>query len=93
MPTNNWKNIDVKSIANDAAKKTDAELASKISSLTKMTDADIKKILPEKGDVAAFVEMMQIIKSADNQNQKVNKIVGGSEKFAGIVVKLLGAII
>jgi hypothetical protein len=89
----NWKDIDFKAIAKDSAQKTDATLASQISSLTKLTDADVKKLFPEKGDAAKFVELMTIVKSADDRNKKVKQIMDNSEKFAGIIVTLLGKVV
>jgi hypothetical protein len=89
----NWKDIDFKAIADDSAKKTDAALASQISSLTTLTDADVKKLFPEKADVAKFIELMTIVKSADDKNKKIKQIMANTEKFAGIIVTVLGKII
>jgi hypothetical protein len=88
-----FDHIDFKAIAKDAAAKTDNELASQISSVTKLTDTEVKKLFPEKGDVAAFVELMTIVKSADDKNKKIKQIMANTEKFAGIVVTVLGKII
>jgi len=89
----NWKDIDFKAIAKDAAQKTDATLASQISSITTLTDAEVKKLFPEKADVAKFVELMTIVKSADDKNKKIKQIMDNTEKFAGIIVTVLGKII
>jgi hypothetical protein len=89
----NWKDIDFKAIAKDSAQKTDATLASQISSLTSLNDTEVKKLFPEKADVAKFVELMTIVKSADDKNKKIKQIMANSEKFAGIIVTLLGKVI
>ena len=89
----NWKDIDIASIARESAKETDAKLASEISSLTRLKEDEIKKLFPEQGDVAKFAELMQIVNSADSRNKKVNQIVANSEKFAGVIVTLLGKFI
>lgn len=92
MPKN-WKDLDFKAIAEDSAKKTDSALATQISSLTSLTDAEVKKLFPEKADVAKFIELMTIVKSSDDKNKKIKQIMNNTEKFAGIVVTLLGKII
>ena len=82
------KNID--KTADSAAKKTDEKLASKISSITRLTDDEILELFPEPSDVKKLFELMKIVKSGENRNDKINKIAANSEKFAGIVVTLLG---
>jgi hypothetical protein len=88
-----WKDLDFKKIAKDAAAETDDKLAGQISSLTSLTDEEVKKLFPEKGDVARFVELMQIVNSADSRNKKVNQIIENAEKFGGIVLTLLTKIV
>ena len=87
--TLDFSNIDIDVIADEAAQKTDDKLAGQISSLTRLTDAEIKKLFPKAGDVKKLVELMQIVKSAETRNKKITNIVENSEKFAGIVLKLL----
>jgi len=91
--TINWDNIDLDSIADDAAVETDNELASKISSLTRMTDAEIKELFPAPADAKKLVDLMTIVKSSEDQNIKVNKIVNNAEEFGGVVLTLLGKFI
>ncbi len=69
--------------------ETDAILAGRISSLTRMTDDEIQELFPTPADVKKLANLMQIVKSADEQNEKINKIVENSEEFAGIIIKLL----
>jgi hypothetical protein len=88
-----WKDLDIKSIAKESAKETDDKLASEISSLTRLKDEEVKKLFPEKGDVAKLTELMQIVHSADARNKKVNRIVENSEKFAGVILTLLSKVI
>lgn len=89
----NWKDLDIQSIAKEAAKETDDKLASEISSLTRLKDDEIKKLFPEKGDVAKFAELMQIVNSAGSKNQKVNQIIQNSEKFGRIILTLLSKVV
>lgn len=88
-----FSGIDIGAIMDDAAQKTDANLASQISSLTRMTDAEIKKLFPKAADAKKLVELMTIVKSAQKENDKINDIVANSERFAGVVVTLLGKFI
>jgi hypothetical protein len=88
-----WKDLDIKSIAKESAKETDEKLASEISSLTRLKDDEIKKLFPEKGDVAKLVELMKIVHSADSRNKKVNQIVANSEKLAGVILTLLSKVV
>ena len=84
-----FSDIDIDEIADDAGQKTDDELAGQISSLTKMTDAEIKKLFPKATEAKNLVALMQIVKSAESRNKKNSNIVKNSKKFAGIVVTLL----
>ncbi|THB74061.1 MAG: hypothetical protein D6B28_02755 [Gammaproteobacteria bacterium] len=80
---------DIDAAINDSAAETDDILAGKISSITRMTDAEIKELFPTPADVQKLKKLIQIVKSAEEQNTKINKIVDDSEQFAGIIIKLL----
>jgi hypothetical protein len=84
-----WKDLNIKALAKEAADETDDKLAGQISSLTRLKDEEVKKLFPEKGDVVKFIELMQIVNSADARNKKVNQIVENAEKFAGIILTVL----
>lgn len=81
--------IDIDQIIDETADNTDAALAGRISSLTRMTDAEVQELFPTAGDAKKLVELMQIVKSAEDRNIKINRITEDSEKFAGIVLTLL----
>lgn len=80
---------DLDSAIERAADKTDDELASKMSSLTKMNDEEIKELFSDPGDVKKLYELIKIVKSAQNRNDKINQIVDNAEKFGGVVLTLL----
>jgi hypothetical protein len=88
----NWNEI-IKQAAKDAAQKTDDALASQIAAITNLKSQEIKDLFPNTGDAQKLAELMEIVNSADNQNQKVNRIVENSEKFGGIILKLLSKFI
>jgi hypothetical protein len=59
------------------------------SSLTRMTDDEVKELFPTVTDAKKLSELMRIVKSAEARNTKISNIVDNSEKFAGIVLTLL----
>ena len=90
MPIN-WDDFDKQldgAIAN-AGTATDDALASSISSLTRMTDAEVKELFPNPSDVKKLASLMKTVKSAQSHNEKINQIVQNAEQFGGIILKLL----
>jgi len=85
----NFSDIDIDAIIDDAAQKTDDKLAGQISSLTRMTDDEVKDLFPTAADAKRLAELMRIVKSAETRNTKITNIVDNSEKFAGAVLTLL----
>ncbi len=73
----------------DAAAATDQELASKIATLTRMTEAEITRLFPKKADKETLVELMKIVTQAGKRQTKINKLVSNAEQFAGIALTLL----
>lgn len=88
--TIDWDQFDtaVGDAADRSANTTDDILASKISSLTTMTDAEVKELLPEPADVEALGKLLKIVHLATNRNTKVNQIAANAEEFAGVVLAL-----
>jgi hypothetical protein len=80
---------DVDDAIAQAGKRTDAKLAGKVSSITRLTDEEIEKLFPEPADVKKLAELMEIVKNAGDRNQKINQIVSNIESFGGIVFTLL----
>lgn len=87
MPDN--EEFDFDRLLDEAEAETDAELASRISSLTRMTDAEIKELFPEKADKKKLVELMSIVKSSADMNEKKSKLIGNIGKFADTVITVL----
>lgn len=84
---------EIDSIIDGAAKRTDDKLAGKISSLTHLKDSEIQSMFPAPTDVKKFVELMEIVKSADAKNNKINQIIQNGEKFGGIILTLLDKVV
>lgn len=90
MPVD-WDKFDseIDAIIEQSAIKTDEKLASKISSITRMTDDEVQELFPDPTDVKKLARLMSIVKSAEDRNTKVGKIVTNAEEFGGIVLSLL----
>jgi len=80
---------DLDAIIESGAQRADKRLASQISSVTRMTDDEVKELFPEPGDARKLAGLMKIVKGADSRNNKINTIVKNAEEFAGIIVTLL----
>lgn len=87
----NWDELSKSAdkAAEEAARKADEQLMGRIQHLTILKPEDVKQIFPDTSDKEKFEELMTIIKSAEEKNNKINRIVANSEKFAGIIVTLL----
>ncbi|ACR14579.1 hypothetical protein [Teredinibacter turnerae] len=90
MPIN-WDEFDAEldGIIDQCADATDAQLASKISSITRMTDDEVQELFPDPADVKKLKDLMVIVKSAEDRNTKINRIVENAESFAGVTLTLL----
>ena len=90
MPVN-WDELgkELDGIVDKAGKSTDKKLASRISSLTRMTDREVLEMFPEPADVKKLCKLMEIVNSAEARNTKVNDIVSNAGEFAGIILTLL----
>jgi len=90
MPVN-WDELEsnIDDVIDSAAEMTDDKLASKISSITRMTDEEIQELFPNPTDVKKLTRLMKIVKSTEDRNNKINKIVDNVEEFGGIVLTLL----
>lgn len=89
--TINWEEFDneIDSIIETSADATDNHLASRISSITRMTDEEVQELFPNPADVKKLTELMKIVKSSEDRNSKVNRIVSNAEEFGGVVLSLL----
>ena len=81
---------EVNDIVDEAADKIDEQLAGRISSVTSLTDDEIQEICPESSDKKKLADLMAIVKSADEENEKIDRIMTGAKEFGTIVLSLLG---
>ena len=73
----------------ESSAKTDTQLAARISSITRMTDDEVKELFPRPADLKRLSELMRVVKSAETRNNKVNHIVKNAEELGGVVLTLL----
>lgn len=76
-------------IAEKSAKKTDAQLATEISSLTRLTDDEINKLFPQQVDKEKLLKLLEIVKESTDENEQIRKLMGNISDLAGTAVKLL----
>jgi len=90
MPIN-WEKFqsDLDRAIEEAGERTDMKLAGRISSVTRLTDDEVKKLFPDPADVKKLAELMAVVKGAGDRNQKINRIVKNAEGFAGVILTLL----
>ncbi|MBI4548533.1 MAG: hypothetical protein HY707_11160 [Ignavibacteriae bacterium] len=72
-----------------AARKTDAELASEISSLTRLKDDEINALFPTKPDKEKLLKLLDIVNAATDENNKILELKTNIEDVAGAVVKIV----
>ena len=95
MAKTDWAKLseEIDAIIDDAAKKTDEKLAGKISSITRLKESEVQVMFPAPTDAKKFVELMEIVKSADAKNKKIIAIMENGEKFGKIILTLLDKLV
>ena len=84
MDADTWEEIRKK-----AKEKTDKEFASEASSLTRLTDEEIKEITPTPLDKEKLAELMSIVKDATKSNRQKGEAIRNITGLAEIAVSLL----
>ncbi len=80
---------DFDKILDEAQELTNKELDSRISSLIKLTDAEINAICPAKADKETLVKLISIVKGGTSENNKKKQLIENIETFAGMIVRVL----
>ncbi len=86
-----WSAID--EALESARKKTDDELAGKVSSLTRFTDDEVKALFPKPADVEKLSRLMQIVQSSTADQKRINALAENIEDLGGTILKLLGKLV
>jgi hypothetical protein len=82
-----------KAILDGAAKKTDAELASQISSLTRLKDEEINALAPHPPDKEKLLKLLEIVDSATDENEAAAALQENLAALSGIVVRVVKTIL
>lgn len=82
-----WTDVDVS--LDRAKRKTDDELAGKVSSLTRLRDDEVKELFPTQGDVEKLKRLMSIVQSSAADQRKQNELAANIQDLGGIVLKLI----
>lgn len=80
---------DVDVAVKAASGRTDANLAGRISSVSRLTDEEIQELFPTPADAKKLAELMSIVQSAGEYNSKINRIVKNAEHFGSVIFTLL----
>lgn len=80
-------------ILEKTAVKTNAELASDISSLTTLKDSQISSFFPAKSDKEYLLQLLDIVKSATDENNKITQLKQNIDSVAGTVIRLVKVLI
>ena len=81
---------DFDSILDEAEARTNAELDARISSLVRLTDAELTGLFPNKADKKKLAELMAVVRSSAALNTKRRRLIQNIDRLAGTVVKLVG---
>ena len=80
---------DFEKILDQAEELTNAQLSSKIASLTRLKESEIDQLCPKKPDKETLVQLMGIVNGATSENQKKKQLVDNIETLAGVVIRVL----
>jgi hypothetical protein len=80
-------------IMEDAAEKTNADLATEISSLTSLKGSDIERLFPTRADKENLARLLEIVGAATDENKKVTQLKKNIDDLAGVVVRLVKVIV
>ena len=86
-----WDDLEsrIGGLVDQVAEDTDEELATEMSSITKLTNEEVKELFPKPSDAQKLFELVRLVKEDTEKNEKINQLVANSEKFADIVITLV----
>lgn len=86
-----WSDLEerIGGLVDQAADETDEELATEMSSITKLTNEEVKELFPKPSDAQKLFELIRLVNEDTERNEKVNELVANSERFADIVITLV----
>jgi hypothetical protein len=78
-----------KEISAEARKATNVGLAGELSSLTRLSEQDIQRLLPRKVDKEQFAALMAIVADSTDEDEKIAALKERLEEVGGVVVRIL----
>ncbi|MDQ3696902.1 MAG: hypothetical protein M3373_02600 [Gemmatimonadota bacterium] len=83
-----WDAID--KALDESKRKTNEQLASQISALTRLTDEEVRKLFPTEADAKKLAELMTIVQGSTSKTEAINRLTNNIERLGGTVLTLLG---
>lgn len=80
------------SIARESAKKTDDELSDELARLTRLTQPELRRLLPRRADRERFAELMAIVDSSAHANRRLKRLKDNIDELGPVVLKVLRAL-
>jgi primosomal protein N' len=83
----------LKKQAETAKKATDEKLSQELAKITKLTQSDIAKILPERADKEKFAQLKAILDAETTKNNKQAQFLDNIQELGGMLFKILNAVL
>lgn len=80
----------IDSALDEAVEDTDEALAMRISSLTKMTDAEVQELFPSLDEKIKLAALVRIVNNPTTEEEKVNRLANNIKRVGSAVIRLLG---
>lgn len=80
-------------LAGRVREETNRALESEMATISRLTEADIRRIVPWKADKEAYAQLMGIVRSRAKETEKVAQLGENIEKFGKVIIRLLDAVI
>ena len=87
----NWQQAEqqLNGAAARASDAADRQTQAAEADFQRLTQEQLASLLPSAQDQAKLAELLAIVRSADAQQQKINRLVANSEQLAGVMLTLL----
>ena len=80
-------------IAGRVREETNKKLEEEMATISRLTEADVARLVPTKADKEAYAELMAIVRSRTAETNKAAQLEANVKKFGRVVVRLLDAVI
>ena len=86
-----WDDLEkrIGGLVDQAAENTDDELATEMSSITRLTNKEVKELFPKSSDAQKLFELIRLVNEDTERNVKINSIIDNSERFADVLITLV----